>query len=296
MEMWVRFGIFVLIFSGMVVWEFVGPRRQLAHPRQERWPTNLGLTLLDVVLVWGTVGAVAYTAAVFAAEQQTGLLHWMPLPGWLAALLTLLVLDFSIYLQHVIFHALPALWRLHQIHHADLGFDATTGLRFHPIEIFLSLAYKAAVVVLLGAVPWAVVVFEVILNTTSVFNHGNVTIPIWLDRWLRWFIVTPDMHCIHHSLRVVETDSNFGFSVPWWDRLCGTYRAEPAVGQGEMELGLADYRTPIHLGQLLLLPFRGSTNASGWGTVWHSSGCTPQPDWRDHRCHCCFFDCPLCRR
>jgi sterol desaturase/sphingolipid hydroxylase (fatty acid hydroxylase superfamily) len=194
---------------------------------------------------------------VFAVEQRVGLLHWMTLPPWVAVVAALLGLDFAMYLQHVMFHAVPLLWRLHRVHHADRGFDATTGLRFHPIEIFLSLGLKVAVVVLLGATPWAVVAFEVILNASSVFNHGNVAIPESLDHWLRWAIVTPDMHRIHHSTRVVETNSNFGFSVSWWDRLCGTYRAEPALGQVDMEIGLSDYRTPLNLGQLLLLPFQG---------------------------------------
>jgi sterol desaturase/sphingolipid hydroxylase (fatty acid hydroxylase superfamily) len=172
---------------------------------------------------------------------------------------TLLGLDCTLYVQHVLFHALPVLWRLHRMHHADLDVDATTGLRFHPIEILLSLGCKAAVVVLLGAVPWAVVAFEVLLNAAAVFNHGNVALPERLDRWLRWIVVTPDMHRVHHSTRVVETNSNFGFSVSWWDRLCGTYRAQPVLGQVGMDIGLSDYRTPLHLGQLLLLPFRDRT-------------------------------------
>jgi sterol desaturase/sphingolipid hydroxylase (fatty acid hydroxylase superfamily) len=172
---------------------------------------------------------------------------------------TLLALDFALYVQHVLFHALPVLWRLHRMHHADLDVDATTGLRFHPLEIFLSLGLKAAVVVLLGAVPWAVVAFEVLLNAASVFNHGNVALPEHLDRWLRWFVVTPDMHRVHHSTRMVETNSNFGFAVSWWDRLCGTYRAQPALGQVGMDIGLSDYRAPLHLGQLLLLPFHDRT-------------------------------------
>jgi sterol desaturase/sphingolipid hydroxylase (fatty acid hydroxylase superfamily) len=159
---------------------------------------------------------------VFAAERDVGLLHWVALPQWAAVAVTILGLDLAIYFQHVMFHAVPALWRLHRVHHADLGFDATTGLRFHPIEIFLSLAFKTAVIVLLGAVPWAVVAFEVILNGSSVFNHGNVEIPEQIDRWLRWAIVTPDMHRIHHSTRVVETNSNFGFY---------TYRPAAALGQ-----------------------------------------------------------------
>jgi sterol desaturase/sphingolipid hydroxylase (fatty acid hydroxylase superfamily) len=211
------------------------------------------------VLVRVIVGGVAYTAAVFAAGQGVGLLHWRPLPVWAAAAVTLLALDFALYVQHVLFHALPVLWRLHRMHHADLDVDATTGLRFHPLEIFLSLGLKAAVVVLLGAVPWAVVAFEVLLNAASVFNHGNVALPEHLDRWLRWFVVTPDMHRVHHSTRMVETNSNFGFSVSWWDRLCGTYRAQPALGQVGMDIGLSDYRAPLHLGQLLLLPFHDRT-------------------------------------
>jgi sterol desaturase/sphingolipid hydroxylase (fatty acid hydroxylase superfamily) len=257
MESLARFSVFLGVFTAMALWEFFRPRRPLPSPRRQRWVTNLGLTFLNMALVRITVGGVAYAAAVFAAEQGIGLLHWMTLPPWVAVVVTLLGLDFAIYLQHVMFHAVPLLWRLHRVHHADLGFDATTGLRFHPIEIFLSLGLKVAVVVLLGATPWAVVAFEIILNASSVFNHGNVALPESLDHWLRWAIVTPDMHRIHHSTRVVETNSNFGFSVSWWDRLCGTYRAAPALGQTEMEIGLSDYRTPLNLGQLLLSPFQG---------------------------------------
>jgi sterol desaturase/sphingolipid hydroxylase (fatty acid hydroxylase superfamily) len=261
MEALVRVGTFLGVLTAMLLWEGFRPRRPLTRPRQERWVTNLGLTFLNTVLVRVTVGGVAYTAAVFAAEQGVGLLHWHPLPAWIAAAVTLLVLDFAIYLQHVLFHAVPLLWRLHRVHHADLDFDATTGLRFHPLEILLSLGYKAAVVVLLGAVPWAVVAFEVLLNAASVFNHGNVALPERHDRWLRCIVVTPDMHRVHHSTRVVETNSNFGFSVSWWDRLCGTYRAQPALGQVGMDIGLSDYRAPLTLGQLLLLPFRGSAGS-----------------------------------
>jgi sterol desaturase/sphingolipid hydroxylase (fatty acid hydroxylase superfamily) len=257
MESFIRFGIFLGVFTTMILWEFLSPRRSLSRPRRERWVTNLGITFLDMALVRVTVGGATYVAAVFAAERSVGVLHWLSTPSWAAVVITLLALDSAIYLQHVMFHAVPALWRLHRVHHADLDFDATTGLRFHPIEIFLSLGYKVAVIVLLGAVPWAVVAFEAILNASSIFNHGNVTIPERTDRWLRWVIVTPDMHRIHHSTRVMETNSNFGFSVSWWDRLCGTYRPEPALGQVKMEIGLSEYRIPLNLGQLLLLPFQG---------------------------------------
>ena len=262
MELLVRFGMFLGVFSTMAVWEYARPRRLLPHPRRARWPTNLGLTFLNTVLVWVTVGGVAYTAAVFAAERGIGVLHWTTLPPWVAAALTLLGLDFALYLQHVLFHAVPALWRLHRVHHADLGVDATTGLRFHPIEIFLSLGVKMAVVVLLGAVAWAVIAFEVILNASSVFNHGNVALPERLDHGLCWLLVTPDLHRIHHSTRVVETTANFGFALSWWDRLCGTYRPHPALGHTGMEVGLSEYRTLLHLGQLLLLPFQGAAGRS----------------------------------
>jgi sterol desaturase/sphingolipid hydroxylase (fatty acid hydroxylase superfamily) len=261
MEALVRLGIFLAVFATMALWEVVRPRRPLAQPRWERWPTNLGLTLLNMVLIRITVGGVAYAAGVFAAERNAGLLHWVALPPWAAVAVTILGLDLAIYFQHVMFHAVPALWRLHRVHHADLGFDATTGLRFHPIEIFLSLAFKTAVIVLLGAVPWAAVAFEVVLNGSSVFNHGNVEIPEHIDRWLRWAIVTPDMHRIHHSTRVAETNSNFGFSLSWWDRLFGTYRPAAALGQLGMEIGLSEYRAPLHLRQLLLLPFKGSAGS-----------------------------------
>jgi len=262
MEAVVRGGIFLGILTVMLLWEASRPRRPLARPRQERWGTNLGLTLLNTVLVRVTVGGVAYTAAVFAADQGVGLLHWRPLPAWVAAAMTFLVLDVAIYFQHVLFHAVPVLWRLHRMHHADLDVDATTGLRFHPLEILLSLGLKAAVVVLLGAVPWAVVAFEILLNAASVFNHGNVVLPGRHDRWLRWIVVTPDMHRIHHSTRAVETNANFGFSVSWWDRLCGTYRAQPMLGHVGMDIGLHAYRTPLTLGQLLLLPLWSSAGSS----------------------------------
>jgi sterol desaturase/sphingolipid hydroxylase (fatty acid hydroxylase superfamily) len=258
MEPVMRFSIFLGVFTSMALWEFFRPRRSLPYPRSQRWVTNLGLVFLNTALVRITVAGAAYAAAVFAAEQRVGVLHWMTSPSWAAAGVTVLVLDFAIYLQHVMFHAVPALWRLHRVHHADLGFDVTTGLRFHPIEIVLSLGFKMAVVVLLGATPWAVVAFEILLNASSVFNHGNVAMPESLDHWLRWLLVTPDMHRVHHSTRVVETNSNFGFSVSWWDRLCGTYRAAPALGHTGMEIGLSDYRTPLNLGQLLLLPFQGN--------------------------------------
>lgn len=261
MEALLRIGAFLGVFAAMAAWELARPRRELADPRRVRWPANLGLVVLGALAVRLVAGGAAVSAAVFAVDRGVGVFHWWPVPPWAAWLATLLVLDFAIYLQHVTFHAVPLFWRLHRVHHADLGFDASTGLRFHPIEIVISIGLKAAVVVLLGAPPWAVVAFEILLNASSLFNHGNVAIPVAIDRWLRWLVVTPDMHRIHHSSRIAETNSNFGFSVSWWDRLCGTYRAEPALGQLGLEIGLADYRRPLGLGQLLILPFQGRAGA-----------------------------------
>jgi sterol desaturase/sphingolipid hydroxylase (fatty acid hydroxylase superfamily) len=259
-EVGIRIGIFLSVFVTMLTCEMFWPRRDLVFSRKERWITNFGLTVLNAGLSRATLGAATIAAAGFAASQGIGLLNWVALPSWAAVVLGLLALDFAIYLQHVMFHAVPVLWRLHQVHHADLGFDATTGLRFHSIEILLSLSFKLAIVVLLGVMPWVVVGFEILLNAASIFNHSNVAIPERIDRWLRWLLVTPDMHRIHHSSRVVETGSNFGFSVPWWDRLCGTYRADPVLGQLGLEIGLSDYRQPLNLGQALLLPFQDNAS------------------------------------
>jgi len=202
--------------------------------------------------------------ALFAARQGWGLLNAVSPPFWLALLVAVLVLDFAIYLQHVLFHAVPALWRLHRVHHADLEFDVTTGLRFHPLEILLSMAIKLAVIAALGPPALAVLIFEVLLNATSMFNHGNVRMPAGLDRVLRWLVVTPDMHRVHHSVLPHETNSNFGFNLPWWDRLLGTYRARPAAGHTGMTIGIEQFRAPreLWLDRLLLQPFRGP--ASGY--------------------------------
>ena len=278
MEILIRLSAFVSAFSCMAVWEYWIPCRPLLRPRRERWVTNLSLTTFNSLLVWGTVGSLAYATALFAAQQGMGLLHWIPRPSWAAVVVTLLGLDFAIYLHHVLFHAVPILWRLHQVHHADIDIDATTGLRFHPLEIFLSFGLKTAVVLILGAVPWVVIAFEILLNASSIFNHSNVAIPGRVDAWLRWCLVTPDMHRIHHSTRTVETNSNFGFSFSWWDRVCGTYRAHPLLGHRQMLIGLSDYRSPLTLGQLLLLPFRGSAGRSAFIQRWrrHAGKMSPQ--------------------
>ncbi len=256
MEVVVRFGVFLGMLVVMALWEVWFPRRQLSQVKLRRWATNLALTALDTLLVRVTVGAVAVSAAIFAQQRSWGILPLLHVPHWGNIVLSLLLLDFAIYLQHVLFHALPVFWRLHRVHHTDLDVDVTTGLRFHPVEILLSMLYKAVLVLLLGAHPAAVVAFEVILNAASLFNHGNVRLPVALERILRKVVITPDLHRIHHSLEVTETNANFGFAVPFWDRLCGTYCDQPAGSQTVMPLGLEDYRDAraLGLGRLLLLP------------------------------------------
>ena len=256
METTLRFGSFIALFVVMALWEMQRPRRRLTQPKVIHWRTNLALLFTDVLLLRFTLGAAALGTAEYAQQHGWGLFNITAWPAWLEFLVAWLLLDFALYLQHVLSHALPVFWRLHRVHHSDLDFDLTTGVRFHPLEILLSMLYKMAVVAALGAPPWAVLIFEVVLNGASVFNHGNVHIPEKIDRWLRFFIVTPDMHRVHHSSVVNETNSNFGFSISLWDRLCGTYRAQPALGQLGFEIGLKEYRERLGWGALLLLPFR----------------------------------------
>ena len=195
----IRLGFFLGIFLLVALWELARPRRRLSQPRWLRWYANLGVAALNAALVWLLVPLVPVALAVIAESRGWGLLNLVELPFWLEVLLAVIVLDFAIYLQHVAFHAVPALWRLHRMHHADLDFDVTTGARFHPVEILLSLAIKLAAVALIGAPAAAVLAFEILLNATSMFNHGNLRLPGRLDRMLRWIVVTPDMHRVHHS-------------------------------------------------------------------------------------------------
>jgi sterol desaturase/sphingolipid hydroxylase (fatty acid hydroxylase superfamily) len=254
-----RLGCFAAVLLLMALWEALAPRRRPTQSRPLRWFSNLGLVALDTLAVRFLVPLGAVGVALLAAERGWGLLNNVPLPAWLCVALAVVALDFVIYLQHVLFHAVPALWRLHMVHHADLDFDASTGVRFHPIEILLSMGIKMAAVVVLGAPALAVVVFEVLLNATSVFNHGNVRMPARLDRVLRLFVVTPEMHRVHHSAHARETNSNFGFNLPWWDFLLGTYRAQPAEGHEGMTIGLEQFRDERveRLHWMLLLPFVG---------------------------------------
>ena len=263
----IRLTAFAAVFAAMALWELAAPRRAQAIPRRERWPANVGVVVLDTLLLRLLFPTAAVGLAVAGEARGFGLLHALALPSWLAVIVSVLLLDLAIYLQHVLFHAVPALWRLHRMHHADLEFDVTTGSRFHPLEILLSMVVKLGVVAALGPPAVAVLVFEVLLNATSMFNHGNVMLPVDVDRRLRWLVVTPDMHRVHHSIVRQETDSNFGFNVPWWDRLLGTYRAAPAAGQDGMTIGIEQFRDPreLRLGRMLLQPFRDDARPSGRG-------------------------------
>ncbi|MFZ1828861.1 MAG: sterol desaturase family protein [Candidatus Competibacteraceae bacterium] len=236
----IRLGCFFTVLLAMMLWEWRRPRRTLSLPRTRRWPANLGIIVIDSLVLRLVFPLLAVSAAGLAEMRGWGLFHWLEAPFWLSFIASLLLLDWIIYAQHVVFHRIPALWRLHRMHHTDLDFDVTTALRFHPLEIVLSMLIKLAVVSLLGAPAVAVMLFEVILNATAMFNHGNVDLPHGLDQRLRWLLVTPDMHRVHHSVRVEETNSNFGFNLPWWDRLFGTYRDQPRAGHTGMTIGL-DY-------------------------------------------------------
>ena len=254
-----RLSIFFGVFAVMALWELASPRRPLTTSKTRRWATNLGIVALDTVLARLIFQVAAVGVALIAADKGWGLFNGLDWPVWLEVLLTVVLLDFAIYIQHVLFHAIPVLWRLHMVHHADLDYDVTTGARFHPIEILLSVGIKMGVVILLGAPAAGVVAFEVILNATAMFNHSNVKIPTGLDSLLRLFVVTPDMHRVHHSDIPNETNSNYGFNLPWWDRLMGTYTAQPSQGHDGMTIGLRQFRDPKKLGLLgvLALPFTG---------------------------------------
>ena len=257
-ELTIRLAAFAGIFLAMALWEVLAPRRPWTVGRVPRWPSNLGMVAVDAVAVRLMIPTAAVGVALIAADRGFGLFHWLGWPGWIAGILGFVVLDLVIYGQHIVFHKVPWLWRLHRVHHADLDIDVTTGLRFHPIEILLSMLIKIATVALFGIPAAAVVAFEVVLNATSMFNHSNAAMPAWLDRVVRLIVVTPDMHRVHHSAVRAETDSNFGFNVPWWDRLFGTYRAEPAAGHQGITIGLPIFRDrrELRLDRLLTQPFR----------------------------------------
>jgi sterol desaturase/sphingolipid hydroxylase (fatty acid hydroxylase superfamily) len=253
----VRLLPFVGVLLVLAVLEALLPRRRPSAPKGKRWANNLALVALNTLAARVLLPAGAVGMALYVESRGWGLLPELGLPYWLAVALTVVALDFVIYLQHVLFHAVPALWRLHRVHHADLDFDASTGLRFHTIEIVISLGIKLAAVALLGPPALGVLLFEVLLNATAMFSHANLKLPVWLDRALRLVVVTPDMHRVHHSADVRETDSNFGFNLPWWDYLLGTYRAQPAAGHEAMTVGLSEFRDErvLRLPWMLASPF-----------------------------------------
>jgi len=255
----------------MALWEIAAPRRARSHPRVRRWPNNLTIVALNTVLLRVLLPGEAVGLALLAEHRRWGLFNALTIAPWAMLLGSVVALDLAIYLQHVMFHAAPALWRVHRMHHSDLDFDVTTGARFHPIEIVLSMLFKLGVVAALGAPALGVLAFEVLLNATSMFNHGNVRIPGRLDRYLRWFVVTPDMHRVHHSIVVPETNSNFGFNLPWWDWLFGTYRDQPAAGHTEMTIGIEQFRDPreLRLDRMLTQPLRGPAGA--YAITWRSA-------------------------
>jgi sterol desaturase/sphingolipid hydroxylase (fatty acid hydroxylase superfamily) len=253
----IRFCFFFGILILMAAWELAAPRRPLTTPKASRWLSNLGLVVIDTLAVRLILSVQAVGLALFVEAHGWGILNNVILPLWMKIILGVLGLDLVIYLQHAMFHALPLFWRLHRMHHTDLDFDVTTGVRFHPLEILLSMGIKMAAVVFLGPSAVAVVLFEVLLNATSMFNHGNVRLPKEIDRVLRLLMVTPEMHRVHHSVVIKEYNRNFGFNFPWWDRLMGTYQAQPMRGHEGMTIGLSQYRDPgrLTLPWLLIQPF-----------------------------------------
>ena len=249
------FGIFIVV----ALWEGVGPRRKLSVSKGLRWINNLGIVFFNTLLLRFLAPLMAVGLAIMAEEENWGLLNNIAINSYVKLFLAVLILDLIIYLQHVMFHTVPWLWRLHRMHHTDLDFDVTTGSRFHPIEIILSMIIKMLIVATLGAPPVAVVIFEVLLNATAMFNHGNIRIHINADRILRLLVVTPDMHRVHHSVKPDETNSNYGFNFPWWNRLLGTYKAQPEDNHLKMTIGLNQFRESRYLRfhWLLIQPFVG---------------------------------------
>ena len=259
-ELPIRLGFFFGIFILVAALELAVPRRALTVSKAVRWGNNLALVFINSVVLRLIFPAAAVGFAAFSQQNGWGLLNYYQVPYPLAVIIAVVAMDFVIYLQHVMVHAVPALWRLHRVHHADPDYDVTTGARFHTLEIILSMLIKFATIALLGSPIMAVIIFEVMLNGTAMFNHGNLKLPPGLDRVLRWFLVTPDMHRVHHSIEDDEANSNFGFSLPWWDRLFGTYRDQPRGGHEGMRIGIHGYYEPRQVSWLpgmLVLPFQG---------------------------------------
>ncbi len=262
-ETTIRLSFFFGVFFIMAIWELNRPRRALTVSKFMRWSNNLGLVFLNSIILRLLFPAAAVGVAAFAVDNGWGLLNYYQLPFIFAVVLTVIVMDFIIYLQHVLVHAVPALWRLHRVHHADVDYDVTTGARFHPLEIILSMLIKFATIIVIGAPVIAVIVFEVVLNAMAMFNHSNIKLPGAADRLIRKLLVTPDMHRVHHSEEDDEANSNFGFNLSVWDRIFGTYRAQPRAGQKDMIIGIRHYRENkqvVWLSGMLTLPFKGKIN------------------------------------
>lgn len=258
-EIQIRLFFFFGIFAIMAIWELSFPRRQLTTSKLVRWFGNLSITVVDLLVIRFMFPILALETAIIAANNGWGLFNVIELPWLMEGVLAIIALDFVIYIQHVLFHVLPLLWRMHKMHHYDMDIDVTTGTRFHPFEMLISMGIKVTTIVLLGVSVWAVLAFEILLNATSMFNHANAYIPSAIDRFVRLLVVTPDMHRVHHSVLIKETNSNYGFNLPWWDRLFGTYRAQPEKGHTGMTIGLANFRDPKQntLPWMLVIPFVG---------------------------------------
>lgn len=266
-EATIRMTFFVGIFVIVALIELAVPRRPLTTSKAGRWFANIGIVIINTVVLRVLVPAGAVGISVWIGRQGWGVFNYMNWPIWIEVILSVILLDFVIYLQHLMFHAVPLLWRFHMMHHADLDYDLTTGTRFHPIEIIISLGIKATAISVLGAPAVGVIIFEILLNGTAMFNHGNFYIPLGIDRILRLMVVTPDMHRVHHSVFPSETNSNFGFNLPWWDRLMGTYRAQPTKGHDGMTIGLNQFRDParLTLPRIIALPFIGKGGSYALG-------------------------------
>ena len=253
-----RLTIFIAVLAVMITWELITPRRQLHHSRWQRWSANFGLSLLSMLAIRFTIAGGAFFAATYASEHHWGLLNLTELPNYLTIILSLVLLDIAIYVQHRVSHKWSWLWRLHKVHHTDLDFDVTTGIRFHPAEIVLSMCYKVIFILIIGASPIAVIAFEIILSSCSLFNHSNIKLPLAVDKIVRLFLVTPDMHRVHHSVIPSETDSNYGFSISVWDHVFKSYTDQPKQGHDKMTIGLAQYQhvQDVSVPRLLLMPFK----------------------------------------
>lgn len=257
----IRLSVFLGLFAIMAVSEAVKPRRKLTVSKSARWTTNVAIVVLDSAVVRILFPAAAVGVALWAASNGYGLFNILDVPLWVSIPVSFLVLDFAVWVSHVLSHKVPMFWRFHRMHHSDRDFDVTTAIRFHPVEIVASMLWKVGFVIALGAPAIAVIIFEIVLNGTAMFNHSNTKLPLGLDRILRLFLVTPDMHRVHHSSKGDETDSNYGFNLPWWDYMFGTYIDQPELGHDGMEIGLSRWQDerPLKLGWALTVPFESAS-------------------------------------